>query len=116
MPTLPRPRALMMPRVTVELKPNGLPIARTKSPTCSFSYSAHLTEGRSLASIFTTARSVLGSAPMIFAENSRRSLKRSEEHTSELQSRRDLVCRLLLEKKKKNSKIKHPTRHFHNNQ
>src|SRR6266403_4721465 len=29
---------------------------------------------------------------------------RSEEHTSELQSRRDLVCRLLLEKKKKNRK------------
>src|SRR5438874_6153570 len=27
-------------------------------------------------------------------------LGRSEEHTSELQSRRDLVCRLLLEKKK----------------
>src|SRR5438874_2995161 len=27
-------------------------------------------------------------------------LERSEEHTSELQSRRDLVCRLLLEKKK----------------
>src|SRR6266576_4561438 len=27
-------------------------------------------------------------------------LSRSEEHTSELQSRRDLVCRLLLEKKK----------------
>src|SRR6266576_5335190 len=30
--------------------------------------------------------------------------RRSEEHTSELQSRRDLVCRLLLEKKKKNKK------------
>src|SRR5438874_10355502 len=29
---------------------------------------------------------------------------RSEEHTSELQSRRDLVCRLLLEKKKKRPK------------
>src|SRR5690349_22717195 len=29
---------------------------------------------------------------------------RSEEHTSELQSRRDLVCRLLLEKKKKKIK------------
>src|SRR5690349_22322327 len=28
-------------------------------------------------------------------------IDRSEEHTSELQSRRDLVCRLLLEKKKK---------------
>src|SRR5690349_22286204 len=30
--------------------------------------------------------------------------RRSEEHTSELQSRRDLVCRLLLEKKKKKKK------------
>src|SRR6266576_4321959 len=29
-------------------------------------------------------------------------LKRSEEHTSELQSRREIVCRLLLEKKKEN--------------
>src|SRR5699024_11947897 len=29
-------------------------------------------------------------------------MRRSEEHTSELQSRFDLVCRLLLEKKKKN--------------
>src|SRR5690606_41817508 len=28
---------------------------------------------------------------------------RSEEHTSELQSRENLVCRLLLEKKKRNS-------------
>src|SRR2546422_7649119 len=31
--------------------------------------------------------------------------KRSEEHTSELQSRLHLVCRLLLEKKKKTQKI-----------
>src|SRR5437870_8802998 len=31
-------------------------------------------------------------------------LDRSEEHTSELQSRGHLVCRLLLEKKKKNKK------------
>ena len=31
-------------------------------------------------------------------------LIRSEEHTSELQSRRNLVCRLLLEKKKKNNR------------
>src|SRR5207249_9355847 len=40
------------------------------------------------------------------AEKIRRELaeaeKRSEEHTSELQSRFDLVCRLLLEKKKNN--------------
>src|SRR5687768_18237268 len=32
---------------------------------------------------------------------------RSEEHTSELQSRLHLVCRLLLEKKKTNQKHKH---------
>src|SRR5260221_10956886 len=34
-----------------------------------------------------------------------RKLHRSEEHTSELQSHSDLVCRLLLEKKKKLSDI-----------
>src|SRR3712207_8714552 len=32
---------------------------------------------------------------------------RSEEHTSELQSRQYLVCRLLLEKKKKNKILSH---------
>src|SRR2546430_5656551 len=32
----------------------------------------------------------------------RRRTRRSEEHTSELQSQSNLVCRLLLEKKKKN--------------
>ena len=37
---------------------------------------------------------ILGFSPSFFDE-------RSEEHTSELQSRRNLVCRLLLEKKKK---------------
>src|SRR5437868_11176244 len=34
---------------------------------------------------------------------------RSEEHTSELQSRFDLVCRLLLEKKKQASFVAHRT-------
>src|SRR2546428_4713303 len=34
---------------------------------------------------------------------------RSEEHTSELQSRSDLVCRLLLEKKKKNTSTPNTT-------
>src|SRR5438132_6593369 len=35
--------------------------------------------------------------------SSRHDRRRSEEHTSELQSHSDLVCRLLLEKKKNNS-------------
>src|SRR3712207_8113804 len=36
--------------------------------------------------------------------------QRSEEHTSELQSRQYLVCRLLLEKKKHTSEL--PSRHY----
>src|SRR2546429_5430655 len=42
-----------------------------------------------------TERAGIGSRP-----NSARAANRSEEHTSELQSRLHLVCRLLLEKKK----------------
>src|SRR5690554_7458662 len=38
---------------------------------------------------------------------------RSEEHTSELQSRPHLVCRLLLEKKKKKRDSKHYQTHQH---
>src|SRR5699024_2692361 len=37
----------------------------------------------------------------LFAADNYRDYLRSEEHTSELQSRFDLVCRLLLEKKQK---------------
>src|SRR2546430_9011202 len=44
--------------------------------------------------------------------------KRSEEHTSELQSQSNLVCRLLLEKKKKNKNLRsllytHYIQHYH---
>src|SRR5690349_22423169 len=55
----------------------------------------------------TLFRSSRGAYPIDFIPNSSdRNLgpvpkNRSEEHTSELQSRRDLVCRLLLEKKKR---------------
>src|SRR3712207_9431077 len=45
------------------------------------------------------ARSSLSSTPV--RQRRRRTFPRSEEHTSELQSRQYLVCRLLLEKKKK---------------
>src|SRR5690554_7390485 len=42
--------------------------------------------------------------PFIFLDHAGPISVRSEEHTSELQSRPHLVCRLLLEKKKKNKK------------
>src|SRR2546422_8116526 len=43
------------------------------------------------------------------ARTNARTRSRSEEHTSELQSRLHLVCRLLLEKKKKNKTQKDPS-------
>src|SRR5690349_22688542 len=49
--------------------------------------------GRTPTSSSSRIRVVIVDAPTITT--------RSEEHTSELQSRRDLVCRLLLEKKKR---------------
>src|SRR5204863_6769581 len=52
-----------------------------------------------------TARSLAARGPLPIGNGDRTGVMcridtRSEEHTSELQSRRDLVCRLLLEKKK----------------
>src|SRR5438034_1461387 len=43
----------------------------------------------------------IGPPLLVLAPFGQLALKRSEEHTSELQSHSDLVCRLLLEKKKK---------------
>src|SRR5206468_5473464 len=50
-----------------------------------------------------TAARILGEGydVEILEAHHRHKVDRSEEHTSELQSRSDLVCRLLLEKKKK---------------
>src|SRR2546430_9547793 len=45
------------------------------------------------------------------APDSRRRPARSEEHTSELQSQSNLVCRLLLEKKKTKYRTNEDTQH-----
>src|SRR5438045_5479165 len=55
-----------------------------------------------------TIHAILGLPPLATAEDR----GRSEEHTSELQSLRHLVCRLLLEKKKK--KIKEHNKYDNN--
>src|SRR2546422_6119865 len=58
--------------------------------------------GVSLASLgFVTGPDTLGIVGVIPGLDSVPNIARSEEHTSELQSRLHLVCRLLLEKKKK---------------
>src|SRR5690349_342606 len=54
--------------------------------------------------VFTqVAQARAGLAGAIQGGDPQQMATRSEEHTSELQSRRDLVCRLLLEKKKQTS-------------
>src|SRR2546430_4587798 len=53
--------------------------------------------------LFRSAARVGSAGPSVCGTVARRpSRGRSEEHTSELQSQSNLVCRLLLEKKKKN--------------
>src|SRR2546430_7734405 len=71
-------------------------------------YDFAIREGILLAPVYTP-REVLRS-PQLAARDYWREVEigdagaRSEEHTSELQSQSNLVCRLLLEKKKKTSK------------
>src|SRR5690349_23125106 len=78
------PRSTLFPYTTLfrsPLRPPSGSTHRTRSAT-----------SRTAASC-TASSGICAPAP--------RPAARSEEHTSELQSRRDLVCRLLLEKKKK---------------
>src|SRR5438105_8624719 len=56
------------------------------------------------ATIASTASTSATPLKLSFGTSAIAPCRRSEEHTSELQSRVDLVCRLLLEKKKKDSK------------
>src|SRR3712207_7446872 len=86
------PRSTLFPYTTLFRSKDGFGCALPK-PFCEMA-------GLSSSSIhpFSTARSstlwrLWFQLPMV--------LWRSEEHTSELQSRQYLVCRLLLEKKKK---------------
>src|SRR5205814_10527720 len=56
------------------------------------------------------AQAALAEREMLIADGHHRyETARSEEHTSELQSLRHLVCRLLLEKKKKTNQNKNTT-------
>src|SRR2546422_10245251 len=65
-------------------------ISKLKIPTGSFSYTA------------TCSAMFIASDVLLMLGRAAITIIRSEEHTSELQSRLHLVCRLLLEKKKNN--------------
>src|SRR2546421_8832448 len=82
------PRSTLFPYTTLFRSRGGSASTRSTSSTWERSTAA----GTSSPTLDVAPRSVA-------ARLTRR--HRSEEHTSELQSRSDLVCRLLLEKKKK---------------
>src|SRR5207253_9505046 len=92
------PRSTLFPYTTLFRSQITAPIADplnlrpSDSPVSNHPISPSQTPRRSLSPIFT--------------KSSTSCARRSEEHTSELQSRGHLVCRLLLEKKKKKQKTK----------
>src|SRR5262249_57242760 len=82
---------------------DALPISATTCPTRGGSRRAGSRRATSRRARSAGERVVRGSA----------SGSRSEEHTSELQSLTNLVCRLLLEKKKKRASDSHTTAKLH---
>src|SRR5260370_32177764 len=58
---------------------------------------------RSRSNSRCTSWKISSTRSWMMCDNNSRDDERSEEHTSELQSHLNLVCRLLLEKKKKNT-------------
>src|SRR5438034_6131661 len=102
---LPRERMTRTKR-SLPRKPSAFPAASGSTPTSSLAGRQPLSglkAGRTPCSIRSLeARAVSTATP---TRPTQRILTRSEEHTSELQSHSDLVCRLLLEKKKQTATI-----------
>src|SRR5438874_13089457 len=88
------PRSTLFPYTTLFRSHDVIERVRLADPAPAFA-----DDGDQLALVVETIG--LGRADDRRAVRDEARCKRSEEHTSELQSRRDLVCRLLLEKKKK---------------
>src|SRR5216684_7495930 len=106
---------LRMPACLMKASSSAISISRPRVGPSPWAIASALTTpiGKSAAMIFQVACELINSrlshavcvGPRIAAaEPSALSAVRSEEHTSELQSRLHLVCRLLLEKKKKKKK------------
>src|SRR2546430_13207520 len=75
-----------------------------------FPYTTLFLSSRRASANTVGRRSPSGRRPVCSPASSRRAAsRRSEEHTSELQSQSNLVCRLLLEKKKTHKYTTHPT-------
>src|SRR2546428_6042896 len=96
------PRSTLFPYTTLFRSPPTCKTCLFRATTISFRDKCVWTRGRCLHdkdcenSWFDPVRDADGPGNV-------RPALRSEEHTSELQSRSDLVCRLLLEKKKRDT-------------
>src|SRR5206468_11257177 len=98
---LPPPRSPLFPYTTLFRSARG-PKAPTEGPGGVLTAVVGVTDGLPLRRPPTPDRHLQGVDDELGADViGDRPPDRSEEHTSELQSRSDLVCRLLLEKKKK---------------
>src|SRR5690349_22276304 len=88
------------------MAPRGHPSGLARSDALHIGLTGIVLEGGDLAVIAREVAEVLDLGAAFTSTDGRErgahlsEEQRSEEHTSELQSRRDLVCRLLLEKKK----------------
>src|SRR2546430_4840391 len=82
----------------------GSVTSKTSCPCVPFSRSRYVLPGTPLGRVLPSHARTIWAPPASPAPAGPGMWKRSEEHTSELQSQSNLVCRLLLEKKKK----KHP--------
>src|SRR5690349_22704623 len=80
---------------------DALPISTSRAMLVMASIGVVMVWPRRRTSSQAVSRASMITPAPIRRSSRTRSSNRSEEHTSELQSRRDLVCRLLLEKKKK---------------
>src|SRR3712207_7582308 len=86
------PRSTLFPYTTLfrSVVPQPAPLSTEIEPPCA----------STIARVIDSPRPVPGIASSFAREERKNRSNRSEEHTSELQSRQYLVCRLLLEKKK----------------
>src|SRR5207249_8425010 len=84
---------------------SGFPLSSSRHSRCWCYSASEERPMRGATKPWRVVRMSEMSSSSVGPESGRKSaLIRSEEHTSELQSRFDLVCRLLLEKKKKKTK------------
>src|SRR5438034_7299870 len=96
---------------------NDLPVKTVNGATIYMKDVAHVRDGFSPQTNIVLSNGQRGVLMSIYKTGTASTIdivdrvkKRSEEHTSELQSHSDLVCRLLLEKKKKKQNAHHHTR------